>query len=103
MRAQTRVDRHLVGAIAGPGRRVIPIKVGHGGYPWLAPALAGAMFGECRNEADKNLVRKMPLRQMAVTPCFASVTKRSWSLMIARSEISQDFSGLAAERRVGAQ
>ena len=33
VRAQTRVDRHLIGAIAGPGGRDIPVEIRHGSYP----------------------------------------------------------------------
>ena len=43
IRAQPGIDRHLVGAIAGPRGRVIPIEVGHGKYPWVIPALRRAL------------------------------------------------------------
>ena len=49
---QTRVDRYLVRAKAGPGCE-IPIKVGHGNTPGLAPAEPG--FGVRQLERRKRV------------------------------------------------
>ncbi len=46
VRAQTRIDRYLIRAIAGPGGRDIPVEVRHREYPWVIPAPAGLASGK---------------------------------------------------------
>src|SRR5208282_1717560 len=64
VRAQTRIDRYLIRAIAGLGGRDIPVEVRHREYPWVIPAPAGLCARKAERRCGTNLVRKASLRQM---------------------------------------
>src|ERR1700691_6744337 len=63
IRAQTRIDRNLIGAIARPGGRDIPVEVRHGSYPCVVPAVPGPWRPEKPDaKLDTNLMTKTDAR-----------------------------------------